>query len=529
MNKLQLPLRTWKVLFWIGVFTAFLTLNIFSFKWADDYDFSYVLEPNLTENVLQPIHTLGDIGHSMKNYYFSWGGRVIVHSIVQFFAGIAGHGWFVVANTIVFLFMVVLASKFFVTESQSSTVKLLLFTLLFWFICPIPNETLLWISGSVNYLWAGTAEIGAILLFQHFLKNHMQKKFLPVLFLVSLLCGTTHEVPSASLTASFLIFMLFNRTKITAGSVAVAAGFGLGTALVVLAPGNFVRLALPGTTVSHFQISLLIESAARVFLGLKAFWIFLLTTAILLFANREKTIELIRTNLISLLAMFIAIAMIIILKQGGRVTLFPELIATIMIVRFAGSVLNLRFVTAVLVILFVPDFTAAVNGAMKQQKANAKLLNDCIAGNGVVAFDHTPAPHRYAFPIEIADFSVNEFAKSLGLARLTIFPAVYNHLVPVDTFCTKSNRLGNSDSLFSSTQFRTVVLKLIDNETQSIKSVTLKCHYAKSLKRDLKQFAGKFKYDSDTTISLESPTLISGGFHYFLIAKPGVVGDEIVP
>lgn len=522
MNKPEFQSRAGVTLFWITLFTVFLTLNICSFKWADDYDFSFVLEPNLTENILQPIRNLSDIGESMHNYYFSWGGRFAVHSIVQFFSGIAGHGWFVIANTAIFLLMIFLAGKFLKTTSEPVTQKLILFSLLFWFVCPIPNETLLWISGSVNYLWASTAGIAAVVLFYRNVSNQVDKKFLPVLLLISLLCGTTHEIPSAALSAAFFLYLIFNRNQINPATITILLGFGIGTLLVGLAPGNFVRLALPGTNVSHFNISLLIESTARVLLELKAFWICLITGTIAFSSNRKVTIELIRKNAVLILAMCISLAMIILLKQGGRVTLFPELIATIMAVQFAGSRINLKPAIIILTILFIPDCIVAVQSSYSQKLKNEQLIRDCTANNGVVAFDRQPAPHRYAFPIEIPDFSENEFAKSIGVANLTIFPEVYKRLVPTDRFCSGSN------GLFYTRQFRTVVLKIPVSDRSKITSVTLHCRYKKSLKRDLKKLVGKFAYDSDITILLESPDLIVGNFQYYLIEKPGEFGDEVV-
>ena len=68
------------------VFTGVWLLNYFTHYTSDDYCYHFFYGPVQNESDVRWLSGVADIPLSMWNHYNLWGGRVVAHSIVQFFS-----------------------------------------------------------------------------------------------------------------------------------------------------------------------------------------------------------------------------------------------------------------------------------------------------------------------------------------------------------------------------------------------------------------------------------------------------------
>ena len=186
----------------------------------------------------EPINSLLDIFRSYWNHYLGHDGRIA--NLPDFlFNGLLGKQLFNVCNTLVFGLMAYMISRHS-TRRNSATVLAMLFAYITaaW---PVPGETLLWVAGSCNYLWAFTAS----LLFIAYLLWHRNPKpgWLQgiVVFILSFLAGAANEGTTMGIAAGLVLYYLFNRNKVDRAVVIAMTGYLLGILWLVCSPGAWDR------------------------------------------------------------------------------------------------------------------------------------------------------------------------------------------------------------------------------------------------------------------------------------------------
>lgn len=102
----------------------------------------------------------------MKTHYFTWGGRVIVHSILQFFL-MHDKILFDVANTLMFILFAFTIYKYAMKKGVSNSLMLGIYFLL-WISIPGVGETIVIKTMSCNYVWGTTI---LLLFFYPFFRN----------------------------------------------------------------------------------------------------------------------------------------------------------------------------------------------------------------------------------------------------------------------------------------------------------------------------------------------------------------------
>ena len=139
---------------------AFYILNTLSPVFLDDYFYKYVFVGDHVD-FNRPINNIKDIIVSQYIHYFSFNGRTVVHSFVQLFIGIIGKNVFNAINTFVFCGLIVMLAKY--TFGQIKSIHILIITLLLG-LMPGFNDTFLWLTGSINYMWTAAATLMFLLL-----------------------------------------------------------------------------------------------------------------------------------------------------------------------------------------------------------------------------------------------------------------------------------------------------------------------------------------------------------------------------
>jgi len=222
------------------VFLLICFLNRLYPLYSDDWLYAFIY------NTQERISCFYDIIISQQEHYLQWGGRSVVHAIAQFLIWI-GEPWNDVLNSIVFVLFIFLVYQFSVKgKAQSIKVFFLLF-LLCWTFLPTVVTTILWLTGSANYLWGTVIVLLFLYPFYLYYKEPIQRKgvmCIPLFFLLGIISGWTLE----NLFVAQLVFILFLMALLKRENRDIPKwmyfgliGVFIGGVSMLLAPGNFIR------------------------------------------------------------------------------------------------------------------------------------------------------------------------------------------------------------------------------------------------------------------------------------------------
>lgn len=225
-------------------------LNHYTTLIVDDYNYSFSLGHRTTG--------IMDIFQSQYNHYFTWGGRVVVHTIAQFFL-MYDKAVFDIANTVAYLAMILTVYFHAVGKIKFYPFLLLLINLLFFLCMPAFGQVFLWVVGACNYLW------GPLLVFLYLVPYRLQysretpvisSKLLSIIFgMFGVIAGWTNE--NLGLTLAFVIavfmFLYWNEhRKVYLWCIFGLIGAAIGAIALILAPGNMVRMQ-----VGNFEVNII--------------------------------------------------------------------------------------------------------------------------------------------------------------------------------------------------------------------------------------------------------------------------------
>ena len=145
------------------VVTLIYLLNHFTLYTSDDFVYRFIYKEPFPSANEQPVRSLFDLITSQMNHWKVWNGRFTGHSIVQIFMQY-NKEVFNVFNSSVFLSLGILIDSlsFEIVSNKHRKHQVLylaiIFLILWWFL-PEIGKTVLWISGSGNYLWTAVLDL----------------------------------------------------------------------------------------------------------------------------------------------------------------------------------------------------------------------------------------------------------------------------------------------------------------------------------------------------------------------------------
>lgn len=223
------------------IFGGILVLNVLTPMIADDYAYQLIFKTK------DYVESVGDIFTSQINHYMYWGGRSVVHFIAQVLLLLPPFAADVL-NSIVFLCYIYLIYLHIKGRGQSNIGLFVLTSLSVWFFIPMFGDTVLWITGSANYLWGTTIVLLFLLpyrLYSGLKRNSKQQLLLSIPFFIGgILTGWTNENTVVGLIIILLLFFLYYHSQkwmIPRHYLAGFIGSIVGYAIMILAPGNFKR------------------------------------------------------------------------------------------------------------------------------------------------------------------------------------------------------------------------------------------------------------------------------------------------
>lgn len=232
-----------------------------------------------------PIHTIKDVMLSQYDHYFCFNGRVLVHSFVQLFSGILGKPLFSIVNSFVLLILVCTLTKHY---SKKNNFDVIFSFCVIFLLFPVFRDSMLWMTGSINYLWSSTAVCFYLLMF-----NRIGYERLKIchLFIGSscIFLGWSHEGISFPLSCSLVLFAIYHyRSIYKHAAFPLIIGFTIGTLLCSFAPSTLGRGSLNG----GFGISIFaqkIVSGLTLLTKLKAFYCLIVSLiVVLLYKGSDK-------------------------------------------------------------------------------------------------------------------------------------------------------------------------------------------------------------------------------------------------
>ena len=186
--------------------------------------------------------SLPDILQSMVWHYFNWGGRVFNHAVLQAVLA-TGEFWADVLNVMATVLLGVIIC--FLAKTKNPLLFLGAEAMLISFNASI-HFSMYWESGSANYLYSSSWVLFYVFVILRSLDDDAKKlKGISVWILpLALVAGwsTENMGPSCFLLTVFVIlFLWLKKRKIDLFLVEGAVLTLIGSAALILAPGNFVR------------------------------------------------------------------------------------------------------------------------------------------------------------------------------------------------------------------------------------------------------------------------------------------------
>lgn len=232
----------------IVAFILIFVLNFMSGYTSDDYAYRFVFQKMPVDPVIK-IDGIRSIFESQVNHYNTWNGRFFSHSLVQFFMQY-DKMLFNVLNSIAFILLsfIVLFTASKLGKINNRTHALLFSILLIWLFTPDFGKTVLWVSGSGNYLWMS-------LFYTSFVAIMISKSAVgPVkilfILIVCFLAGATNENSGPSAILMSILFLLFDyvrNNKIYYWKVIGVAVAIIGSAMIIISPGSKSRGGMPSS------------------------------------------------------------------------------------------------------------------------------------------------------------------------------------------------------------------------------------------------------------------------------------------
>lgn len=359
--------------------------------YVDDYWYQYMfIEDSFDMN--RPIHSLKDILISQYYHYFGFNGRSIVHLIVQLFTGILGKQVFNVFNAIAFSIFIYLIVRL---TSKINVINILFVNAIVFFLFPQFDLTVLWMSGSVNYLWTSIIICLFIILIEHLQTETIQLKHF-VWFIFGIIAGWTHEGITFPLAISLCIYIFINRKTIRRQAVyPLIIAFIIGAFMCTFSPSTFTRIGM-GDGIKLFRRIIIGISTC---VEMKCLYVLLGIVAIsFCFLKKDKWMQWLKDiylqNIIICNALILSFGVVFLSGyMGARVGIGVSVFSIILILRIlmqydiANSIKGVICVGGCIVYLFVLYWT------IKYHEDNQRVMSQIESReSNVILYEKTKIP-----------------------------------------------------------------------------------------------------------------------------------------
>ena len=335
---------------------AMLLLNLMTFVCSDDYPYSFYLDSDGVIDTSRRVCSMADVIQSQYHHYFFANGRILANGLVQWFMSLDCRAVFGVCNALVFMGYVYLVQM--VSGRRGWTYTLLVFVLLLALLRAF-GEVFLWMSGSLNYLWAGLLNMAFLLL--------LQRKKIPLVAIpLALVAGWWQESFSVSVSVALCIGMAYGWWKKRSWdtmTLLVCAAYIAGTLLLVLAPGTIDRVEREGAGMSladgHWGVNII-----YVLGGMRLFWLLMAVALVQIFRRKLAWSEFVWRNFFIMTAIASGMVFLVLLGRvaAPRAFFAVETLSLVVLLRVLPQswpkAVNLSL-AAVALVIYLPVMVAS--------------------------------------------------------------------------------------------------------------------------------------------------------------------------
>lgn len=216
-----------------------------------------------------------DLISSQWDHYLTSNGRCS-DALATVFCAYLGKPFFNVCNTLVFGLMAHLLSLLS-TQRRSVTVLAFFLAVVGW-CYPLPGQTLLFVAGACNYMWAVTASLLLVYYLQRAHDKPLGWGKGVLLFVAAMLAGNLNEGTSFGFLAGLICYYIVNRKLVNRRVIVAMAGYMLGVLIIVASPAAWTRAAAGDIVVNMGPVDLFV-SRFRI-LAIKAYHFIVPVTAL---------------------------------------------------------------------------------------------------------------------------------------------------------------------------------------------------------------------------------------------------------
>lgn len=485
--------------------------------------------------------SLSDVFRQTRMFYLTRGGRWFSVASQYLFAGPLGEYkiCFDLVNTLVFLALLFVGGCLIQTGTKNGIRPIVVFALSFWFLCPVPRETVFWIAGATTYLWAITLTFLFLAIFLKYKDDSFSLAGKIALFFLSVI-SANEFISCVSICGAFVVYYIFHIKEFKNNAIPMVLGYAVGSAIVLLAPGNFARAAWEGQSLISKLSDLANHPLLEIF-KYKALWLLLITLLFGWVKDKNAVKTWVHDNSIMLLSLFWGVvAFSIVFRPLERALFFPETLSLILCLKFlydCHRVFGISLVNEIfgsskspagnlfIILLtgtFVLDASLAIAETRKQQEGNQQQLARLAASDGIVALDRMVSGHRMAYVEHFPTWTWEPLADHFGLDSVHVYPYFCQ-----DKFYPEGNdALGESyleevhenDDSFGR-QIRLITRMKSAEQAQSARPVTIMVQYTRPRKW-YKSWLDKirnYQYDRSFAIERDEPDVSFDGYDYYIL------------
>ena len=368
--------------FWFLGLSAIFALLIFHLNrltlfTSDDYTYHCVYQGYLPTAHPKRINGLFSIVKSQINHWQLWNGRFVAHSIVQFFLQFK-KVYFDVFNTLAYLtLMFLLLSISKVKEVVKITpVSYLLLFIFLWFYLPEIGKSVLWVSGSGNYLWTSVIYLTYFKCIISIANREISNLKGIGIMILGFLAGACNENSSPALLLMAFLYLIIHYPYKSKGTIFGLGSLftgGLGFLLMIKSPGSQKR----GGMALNFDV---LKNNFRLILDslIQNYWLIYILIIILLIILVIKKVQLsIETvSLLSILVIghFASTFALVLSPETPKRTFFGAVLFIGIVLFSLINILNQRIrksvfvISLLLMILFVQSYLSVNNDLTKSFK-----------------------------------------------------------------------------------------------------------------------------------------------------------------
>ena len=266
----------------IAVFTGILILNRMTIYTGDDYMYRFFFVKSRPEESTRMLEKISEIPSSLWNHYHNWNARIVAHAFVQFFM-LFDKILFDLCNSLVFLIVGFLLLLHIEADGKKWNPSWLAMVYLsMWFFFPHFGLSVLWLSGSCNYLWMCALQLWFLYYFKKYTdyperEKGLWRKNILMIFL-GFLSGWSNENSGGAtilLSILFVTYWIWNKKKVPVWSIGGVLTSCIGFMFLLMAPSSTSRIG------SSFLEAGVFLKRLREFCGFSFRYLFLLCIVLL--------------------------------------------------------------------------------------------------------------------------------------------------------------------------------------------------------------------------------------------------------